>query len=118
MFAKKKVKLKKINNQEVYNSKLYNKTAGIAWLIWLSTKFEWVYLGADLRLNETLQTVQFQSCGLKEKALQTVQHAEKKYTELRPIVIVQMGTILYRNGKKHGPIVIVQMLTILLFFFV
>ena len=44
--------------------------------------------------------------------------AEKKYTELRPIVIVQMGTILYRNGKKHGPIVIVQMLTILLFFFV
>jgi len=77
MFAKKKKnKLKKINNKEVYNSKLYNKTAGIAWLIWLSTKFEWVYLGADLRLNETLQTVQFQSCGLKEKALQTVQHAE------------------------------------------
>jgi len=30
MFAKKKVKLKKINNQEVYNSKLYNRTAGIA----------------------------------------------------------------------------------------
>jgi len=27
---KKKVKLKKINNQEVYNSKHYNKTAGIA----------------------------------------------------------------------------------------